>query len=116
VVSWGTAQNGPIPKILGCDLCNTDVTQSPWVDNLSVYGLKFDYKFAYGTLTGTTNQYNRKLNFNFDSTPILVSFDVPIADFLEQPTIAFGGHPRIRLQCERSDGANHLNEPNRGPP
>jgi len=87
VVSWGTAQNGPIPKILGCDLCNTDVTQSPWVDNLSVYGLKFDYKFAYGTLTGTTNQYNRKLNFNFDSTPILVSFGVPVpAESIEPQT------------------------------
>ena len=87
MVSWGTAQNGPIPKILGCDLCNTDVTQSPWVDNLSVYGLKFDYKFANGTLTGTTNQYNRKLNFNFDSTPILVSFGVPVpAESMEPQT------------------------------
>jgi outer membrane receptor protein involved in Fe transport len=82
VTSWGTTPSStgsnPIPKVQGCDLCNTDVTQSPWVDNLSVYGLKFDYKFANGTLTGTTNQYNRKLNFNFDSTPILVSFGVPV--------------------------------------
>jgi iron complex outermembrane receptor protein len=84
VVSWGTVpatappHANPIPKILGCDLCNTDVTQSPWSDVLSVYGLKFDYKFANGTLTGTTNQYNRKLGFNFDSTPILVSFGVPV--------------------------------------
>ena len=87
VTSWGTAPNGPIPPILGCDLCNTDVTQSPWQDVLSVYGLKFDYKFANGTLTGTTNQYNRKLNFNFDSTPILVSFGVPVpAESMEPQT------------------------------
>jgi iron complex outermembrane recepter protein len=92
VLSWGTTPDpvtkaNPIPKVFGCDLCNTDVTQSPWVDNLSVYGLKFDYKFAGGTLTGTTNQYNRKLNFNFDSTPILVSFAVPVpAESMEPQT------------------------------
>ncbi|MEA3140793.1 MAG: iron complex outerrane recepter protein [Gammaproteobacteria bacterium] len=92
VQSWGTTPDkvtnaNPIPKVFGCDLCNTDVTQSPWVDNLSVYGLKFDYKFAGGTLTGTTNQYNRKLNFNFDSTPILVSFGVPVpAESMEPQT------------------------------
>ncbi|HEY0748862.1 MAG TPA: TonB-dependent receptor [Steroidobacteraceae bacterium] len=92
VLSWGTTPDpvtkaNPIPKVFGCDLCNTDVTQSPWVDNLSVYGLKFDYKFAGGTLTGTTNQYNRKLNFNFDSTPILVSFGVPVpAESIEPQT------------------------------
>ena len=93
VQSWGTTpaaappHANPIPTVFGCDLCNTDVTQSPWVDNLSVYGLKFDYKFASGTLTGTTNQYNRKLNFNFDSTPILVSFAVPVpAESMEPQT------------------------------
>ncbi|HXP64565.1 MAG TPA: TonB-dependent receptor [Steroidobacteraceae bacterium] len=93
VLSWGTVPDpahgnaNPIPKIMGCDLCNTDVTQSPWSDTLSVYGLKFDYKFANGTLTGTTNQYNRKLGFNFDSTPILVSFSVPVpAESIEPQT------------------------------
>ena len=92
VLSWGTTPDpktgaNPIPKIFGCDLCNTDVTLSPFSDNLSVYSLKFDYKFADGTLTGTTNQYNRKLGFNFDSTPILVSFGVPVpAESIEPQT------------------------------
>ena len=40
-------------------------------DHLRVYGLTVEYKFHYGTLTGTTNQYNRRLDFNYDSTPIL---------------------------------------------
>jgi iron complex outermembrane receptor protein len=62
----------------GCDLCNTDVTRSPSTDNLQVYSLTVAYKMEYGTLTGTTNQYNRKIDFNYDSTPILVSFDVPV--------------------------------------
>ena len=84
VASWG----GPgIPSVQGCDLCNTDVTRSPWSDRLSIFGLTATYKMATGTLTGTTNQYNRKLDFNFDSTPILVSFGVPVpAESMEPQT------------------------------
>ncbi|HVO45502.1 MAG TPA: TonB-dependent receptor [Steroidobacteraceae bacterium] len=83
-----TAFNGgPIAPVQGCDLCNTDVTQSPWTDNLKVFGLTINYKTPYGTVTGTTNQFNRTADFNFDSTPILVSFDVPIpAETLEPRT------------------------------
>ena len=70
---------GPILPTQGCDLCNTDVTQSPWTDNLKVFGLTVAYKTGAGTVTGTTNQFNRTTGFTFDSTPILVSFDVPVA-------------------------------------
>ena len=38
-------------------------------------------------MTGTTNQYNRTTDFTFDSTPVLVSFDVPVpAETLEPRT------------------------------
>lgn len=78
---------GPILPIQGCDLCNTDVTLSPWSDNLKVFGLTVEYKTGIGTVTGTTNQYNRTTGFTFDSTPVLVSFDVPIpAETLEPRT------------------------------
>jgi len=78
---------GPIPPIQGCDLCNTDVTLSPWSDNLKIFGLTVEYKTGLGTITGTTNQYNRTTNFTFDSTPVLVSFDVPVpAETLEPRT------------------------------
>ena len=83
----GTAGFG-IPgtsAVQGCDLCNTDVTRSPSTDNLQVYSLTAAYKFQYGTLTGTTNQYDRKLGFNFDSTPVLVSFGVPVPAESEEP-------------------------------
>lgn len=74
-----TAFNGgPIAPIQGCDLCNTDVTQSPWSDNIKVFGLTARYTTSAGTLTATTNQFNRATNFTFDSTPILVSFGVPV--------------------------------------
>ena len=80
-----TAFNGgPIAPVQGCDLCNTDVTQSPWQDNLKVFGTTITYDSGFGSFTGTTNQYNRRTNFSFDSTPVLVSFNVPIpAETLE---------------------------------
>jgi iron complex outermembrane recepter protein len=78
---------GPILPIQGCDLCNTDVTLSPWSDNIKVFGLTVEYKTGIGTITGTTNQFNRTTGFTFDSTPVLVSFNVPVpAETLEPRT------------------------------
>ena len=49
-----TAFNGgPITPIQGCDLCNTDVTQSPWHDNIKVFGATIKYDTGFGTITGT---------------------------------------------------------------
>jgi iron complex outermembrane receptor protein len=74
-----TAFNGgPILPVQGCDLCNTDVTQSPWSDNLVVFGATVTYDTGAGIVTGTANQYNRRTDFSFDSTPVLVSFDIPV--------------------------------------
>jgi outer membrane receptor protein involved in Fe transport len=69
---------GPIKPIEGCDLCNTDLTQSPWSDNLVVFGTTITYDTGLGTVTGTANEYNRRTAFSFDSTPILVSFQIPV--------------------------------------
>jgi iron complex outermembrane recepter protein len=69
---------GLLPDVNGCDLCNTDVTQSPWKDNIKIFGLKVDYDLGFGTVTGTTNQFNRHSDYHFDSTPILISFATPI--------------------------------------
>jgi iron complex outermembrane recepter protein len=75
---------GPIAPVQGCDLCNTDVTLSPWSDNIKVYGATLKWHTAIGELTATSHQFNRNTDFTFDSTPILVSFDVPIpAETLE---------------------------------
>lgn len=74
-----TAFNGgPITPVQGCDLCNTDVTQSPWSDNLTIFGSTVTYDTGVGTVTGTANEYNRRTAFSFDSTPILVSFGIPV--------------------------------------
>ena len=73
------------PTVQGCDLCNTDVALSPFKDHLEVYGLTVEYKTPYGILTGTTNQYDRKLDFTFDDTPSLVYLGVPIASVAIEP-------------------------------
>ena len=69
---------GNIPPVQGCDLCNTDLTQSPWNDNLTIFGATINYDTGVGTVTGTANEYNRHTGFSFDSTPILVSYAVPV--------------------------------------
>jgi iron complex outermembrane recepter protein len=78
VTAFNAGPGSTIPPIQGCDLCNTDVTRSPWSDNIKVFGATVTYDTGFGTVTGTTNQFNRRTDFGFDSTPILVSFDVPV--------------------------------------
>ena len=78
VTAWGDAAVPQLKPVQGCDLCNTDVALSPFGDNLHVFSLTASYTTTYGTVTGTTNQFDRKLNFNLDSTPILLSFGIPI--------------------------------------
>jgi iron complex outermembrane recepter protein len=76
--AFNNGAGSTIPPIQGCDLCNTDLTQSPWSDNLFVFGSTVTYDTGVGVVTGTANQYDRKTAFSFDSTPILVSYAVPV--------------------------------------
>lgn len=78
VTAFNAGAGSNIPPVQGCDLCNTDVTQSPWSDNLKVFGTTITYDTGKGVVTATTNQFNRRTDFGFDSTPILVSFNVPV--------------------------------------
>jgi outer membrane receptor protein involved in Fe transport len=66
------------PIVQGCDLCNTDVGVSPRKDDLTVYSLTASYRMRYGTLTATTNQFNRHHDYNIDNTAILATFGLPI--------------------------------------
>ena len=77
--------NNNIPPVQGCDLCNTDVTQSPYTDNLKVFGGIVTYDTGIGTVTGTSNQFNRSTGFSFDSTPVLISFGVPVPAVTLEP-------------------------------
>jgi iron complex outermembrane recepter protein len=104
-----TAFNGgPILPVQGCDLCNTDVTQSPWSDNLTVFGLTVTYKTGIGTVTGTTNQYNRTTDFTFDSTPILVSFGVPVPGETLEPRTRDVNSSEIRFASDLNSPVNFV--------
>ena len=104
-----TAFNGgPIPPIQGCDLCNTDVTQSPWSDNIKVFGLTASYKTTAGTLTATTNQFNRSTGFTFDSTPILVSFNVPVPAETFEPRVRKVNSSEIRFASALDSPVNFV--------
>jgi iron complex outermembrane recepter protein len=66
------------PTVAGCDLCNTDVTRSPFDDHLALFGFTAEYKTPYGSVTGTTNQYNRRVDFSFDNTATLAFLGIPL--------------------------------------
>jgi iron complex outermembrane receptor protein len=99
---------GPILPAQGCDLCNTDVTQSPWSDNLKVFGLTVEYKTGVGTVTGTTNQFNRTTDFTFDSTPVLVSFNVPVPAETLEPRTRKVNSSEIRFASDLNSPVNFV--------
>jgi outer membrane receptor protein involved in Fe transport len=98
----------PIPPAEGCDLCNTDVTRSPWSDNIKIFGLTVAYDTHFGILTGTTNQYNRTTGFSFDSTPILVSFGVPVPGETLEPRTRKLNSSEIRFASNLDSPVNFV--------
>ncbi|MGH8315714.1 MAG: TonB-dependent receptor, partial [Steroidobacterales bacterium] len=84
VQSFGDAGAG-FPSIPGGDLVNTDITQSPWDETVDIYGLTAEYAGDLGTLTATTNYFDRNISFVFASSPILFFFGVPIAGITLEP-------------------------------
>ena len=84
VTSFGDVGAG-FPSIPGGDLVNTDITQSPWNETINIYGLTAAYTGASGVFTATTNYFDRKIDFEFDSSPILFFFGVPIPGITLEP-------------------------------
>jgi len=84
VMSFGDTAAG-YPPIPGGDLVNTDLTVSPWDEKIGVFGLTGEYTMAHGTLTATSNYFDRKIDYAFDSSPILFFFGVPIPALTLQP-------------------------------
>ncbi len=69
----------------GGDYENTEHTQSPWDEDLYILSLTADWDLGGGSLTATTNLYDREIEFAFDSSPILFFFGVPVAGVTLQP-------------------------------
>ncbi len=76
VTAWSAP--GVIPPVQGCDYCNTDVTLSPWRDDLKVYGVTATEKTGFGNVSRRRAISSTVIvHFSFDSTPILVFYGFP---------------------------------------
>jgi iron complex outermembrane receptor protein len=106
VTAWGAP--GVIPPVQGCDYCNTDVTQSPWRDDLQVYGFTATEKTGIGTITATSNQYDRTLHFSFDSTPILVYYGFPVPAETFEPQSRDINSSEIRFASDLDSPVNFV--------
>ena len=73
------------PAVPGGDLINTDLSRSPYDDKAQIYSLTGQYDFSAGSIVATTNYFKRDVSFNFDSSPILFFFGVPIPGITIQP-------------------------------
>lgn len=80
-----TDGGGLFPSIPGGDLVNTDLTRSPWDEELQVYSLTGEFDVANGSVVATSNLFKRDIEFSFDSSPILFFFGVPIPGITFQP-------------------------------
>ncbi len=69
---------GETPFSVTGDLQVTDFTRNPRVDDPSIMSLVANYDTQYGSFVATTSLYEREIEYNFDSTPILLFFGVPI--------------------------------------
>jgi outer membrane receptor protein involved in Fe transport len=106
VTAWSAP--GVIPAVQGCDYCNTDVTQSPWNDRLQVYGFTATEKTSIGTITATSNQFNRTVDFSFDSTPILVSYGFPVPAETFEPQTRDLNSSEIRFASDLDSPVNFV--------
>ena len=59
------------------DLKSQDFTINEWNEDLQLYGVKGEYDTGIGSLFATVNYYKRRIDFRFDSTPILLFFGAP---------------------------------------
>lgn len=66
------------PLVVTQDLQNTDFTQNPREDEATLWSLKAEFDYDFGSIVAVTNLYDREFLNNFDSTPILLFFGVPI--------------------------------------
>jgi iron complex outermembrane recepter protein len=80
-----TSTGTPGVGFMGCDLCNVDTNLSPSHDQLQVYSFTANYKFQYGTVTVTTNQFDRNYHLLFDTTVGLQVFGIPFPTLSIEP-------------------------------
>jgi len=60
-------------------------TVTPWDEDLTLIGGKLEWDAGPGSLLVALNYFERDIDFNFDSTPILLNFGVPVPAITFQP-------------------------------
>jgi iron complex outermembrane recepter protein len=85
----GNTGFAPLPGLAsftpGRDFINTDITKSPRDDDFDLFGATLRYDMGFGSASLAASRYEHDILFNFDSTPILLFFGVPIAGITQQP-------------------------------
>ena len=85
----GNTGFAPLPGLAsftpGSDFINTDITRSPREDDFDLFGATLRYDMGFGSASLAASRYEHDIHFNFDSTPILLFFGVPIAGITQQP-------------------------------
>ncbi len=64
---------------------NTDITQSPRDDDVDLFGTTLTYDTGVGSFVLSASDYEHKIDYTFDSTPILLFFQAPVAGITNQP-------------------------------
>jgi len=67
------------------DFVNADITRNTRDDEAALFGGTLSYAFDLGTATLSASHFDHDIGFVFDSTPILLFFDVPIPGVTRQP-------------------------------
>jgi len=79
----------PLPGLAsftpGDDFINTDITKSPRQDDFDLLGATLRFATGFGSVSLAASRYEHEIDFTFDSTPILLFFEVPIAGITQQP-------------------------------
>jgi len=60
-------------------------TMTRWDEDLRLWGVKGEYESPWGSFLIASNWFEREVDFNFDSTPILLFFGVPVPAITNQP-------------------------------
>jgi len=60
-------------------------TVTPWDEDMTLLGAKLEWDAGPGSLMAVVNYFEREIDFNFDSTPILLNFGVPLPAITRQP-------------------------------
>lgn len=60
-------------------------TVTPWDEDMTLFGTKLEWETGPGSLLAALNYFEREIDFNFDSTPILLFFGVPVPAITVQP-------------------------------